>query len=196
MRIETCYFCSSPCYPGHGIMFVRNDSKTFRFCRSKCHSKFKKKSNPRKVKWTKVYRKTAGKEMSIDTTFEFEKRRNRPVKYDRDMMEKTLSAIERVNEIQTVREQRYYDNRMKDTAKEKKFIARNEIESSIELIAPAVSNREAVMKHIVDSARLRVASRKKGTKLKLLNSIVQSDHNPDVLPQHSMTNDNDVDMEE
>eukprot|EP01113_Clastostelium_recurvatum_P005558 TRINITY_DN1248_c0_g1_i2.p1 TRINITY_DN1248_c0_g1~~TRINITY_DN1248_c0_g1_i2.p1 ORF type:complete len:185 (+),score=41.41 TRINITY_DN1248_c0_g1_i2:72-626(+) len=123
MRIEICYFCQSKVYPGHGMMFVRNDSKVFRFCGSKCHKNFKHKRNPRKLRWTKAYRKAAGKEMAVDSTFEFEKRRNRPMKYDRDVMTKTLKAMKRVEEIKQRRAKEFYIKRMESSGKKEQELA-------------------------------------------------------------------------
>jgi len=107
--------------------------------------------------------------MAVDSTFEFEKRRNRPVKYDRDLMGKTIMAIQRVQEIQSTREERFHANRMRDAKKEKKQQARVEIEKSIEILAPAVAKREEVMRNVVDSARERIAMRKK-TKEKMTSA--------------------------
>ncbi|KAF8317480.1 hypothetical protein DL93DRAFT_2125143 [Clavulina sp. PMI_390] len=111
MRIVKCYFCSKSVYPGHGTEFVRNDAKVFRFCTSKCHKNFKMKRNPRKVRWTKAFRKAAGKEMVVDSTYEFEKRRNIPVRYDRDLLQTTLKVMKRVAEIRSKREAQFYKNR-------------------------------------------------------------------------------------
>lgn len=112
MRIEHCFFCSAPCYPGKGITFVRNDAKIFKFCKSKCHKNFKLKRNPRKVRWTKAFRKANGKEMTVDTTLEFEKKRNVPVRYDRELVSVTLQAMKRIQEIKARREIAFYKARM------------------------------------------------------------------------------------
>ncbi|NP_001294922.1 ribosome biogenesis protein RLP24-like isoform b [Solanum lycopersicum] len=111
MRLEKCWFCSSTVYPGHGIQFVRNDAKIFRFCRSKCHKNFKMKRNPRKVKWTKAYRRLHGKDMTQDSTFEFERKRNRPERYDRNVTENTLKAIKKIDKIRVDREERHIAKR-------------------------------------------------------------------------------------
>ncbi|KAF8495390.1 ribosomal protein L24e-domain-containing protein [Gautieria morchelliformis] len=138
MRIEKCYFCSTNVYPGHGSAFVRNDAKVFRFCTSKCHKNFKMKRNPRKVRWTKAFRKAAGKEMTIDSTFEFEKRRNVPVRYDRELMQTTIKAIKRVAEIKRRREHTFWKNRMA-AAREKHRAARTKKQlarHSVKLVQP------------------------------------------------------------
>lgn len=126
MRIEKCWFCSSSIYPGHGIVFVRNDAKIFRFCRSKCHKHFKAKGNPKKFKWTKAYRKSRGKELAEDATFDFEQRRNTPVRYDRDLMQRTVQAMKRIDAIRQRRREIHYRNRMLTHLKEQHQEAQTE----------------------------------------------------------------------
>jgi large subunit ribosomal protein L24e len=108
----------------------RNDARLFRFCRSKCHKNFKMKRNPRKLKWTKAFRKSAGKEMLVDSTLTFGARRNVPVRYNRDLVAKTLKAMERVSEIRQRRERVFYKKRMagnkeKERAANRKLVAEN-----------------------------------------------------------------------
>ncbi|PWW80234.1 hypothetical protein C7212DRAFT_273916 [Tuber magnatum] len=134
MRIFQCHFCSGPIYPGHGIMFVRNDAKEFRFCRSKCHKNFKMKRNPRKLKWTKAFRKAAGKEMVVDTTLTFAARRHVPTRYSRDLVAKTLNAMQRVEEIKARRERVFYKNRMAGNKQREREANRKLVEENQHLL--------------------------------------------------------------
>lgn len=154
MRIEHCFFCSAPCYPGKGITFVRNDAKIFKFCKSKCHKNFKLKRNPRKVRWTKAFRKANGKEMTVDSTLEFEKKRNVPVRYDRELVATTMNAMKRIQEIKTRREIAFYKARMakagvKSKAKEadRLLVHRNaHLRSSLQAPRPVASSSKDKIK--------------------------------------------------
>jgi large subunit ribosomal protein L24e len=89
------------------------------------------KRNPRKLKWTKAYRKNAGKEMVVDSTLQFAARRNVPIRYDRELFAKTLKAMERISEIRTRRERIFYKKRMagkraREVASARKLVAENE----------------------------------------------------------------------
>jgi len=134
MRLETCYYCSSTIWPGHGIQFVRNDCKIFRFCRSRCHRAFKKKWNPRKSRWTKAHRKFAGKDLTTDTTFEFEKRRNEPVKYDRELWQNTFKAMGRIEEVRTKRERHHIMKRLRQGTLDRKSADLREVRDYIHLV--------------------------------------------------------------
>jgi large subunit ribosomal protein L24e len=57
VKTETCSFSGLRIYPGHGIYFVRGDSKGFRFINRKVKSLFKQRLNPRKLAWTIMYRR-------------------------------------------------------------------------------------------------------------------------------------------
>ena len=130
--IETCHFCSQPCYPSKGLTFVRNDARAFRFCRSKCHKNFKMKRNPRKLGWTKAFRRAHGKELPVDETLAWTaRRRNAPVRYDRDLVATTLLAMGRVEAVRARRERRFFRERMRgvkerDLETDRKLVAENQ----------------------------------------------------------------------
>lgn len=151
MRIYQCHFCSSPVYPLHGITFVRNDAKEFRFCRSKCHHAFKQRRNPRKLRWTKAFRKAAGKELVVDSTLTFAARRNVPVRYNRDLVATTLTAMSRIEEIRQKRERAFYKNRMRGN-KERKIQADRKI---VELNPELLKMREVELRRKAERAAAR-----------------------------------------
>ena len=107
----------------------------FRFCRSKCHKNFKAKKNPRKIRWTKAYRKTHGKELVTDPVYEFEKIRNTPIKYNREIWTDTIQAMDKLAKIRKDREDRFFNQRMKKAAKIKKEIIKKDLIRHEQLIA-------------------------------------------------------------
>jgi large subunit ribosomal protein L24e len=71
------------------------------------------KRNPRKLAWTKAFRRAHGKEMTVDSTLQFAQRRNVPIRYNRELVATTLQAMQRVSEIRARRERQFYKNRMR-----------------------------------------------------------------------------------
>lgn len=115
-------------------MFIRNDAKEFRFCRSKCHKAFKQRRNPRKLRWTKAFRKAAGKELVVDSTLTFAARRNVPVRYNRELVATTLKAMSRIEEIRQKRERAFYKNRMRGNKERQMAADRKLVEQNPELL--------------------------------------------------------------
>lgn len=95
---------------------------------------FKMKRNPRKLKWTKAFRKAANKEMVVDSTLLFAARRNVPVRYNRELATKTLAAMDRIAEIRARRERLFYKQRMSGNRVRKLRAARKLVEQHSHLL--------------------------------------------------------------
>ena len=97
------------------------------------------KRNPRKVKWTKAYRAIHGKDLSADNIFNFERRRNRPVRYNRELTHKTLAALRTVDEIRTKRDKRHYEQRMKGISDRVRRKDKSELQKQVHLVKAPTS---------------------------------------------------------
>jgi large subunit ribosomal protein L24e len=86
------------------------------------------------MKWTKAYRRSHGKELMFDKSLEFEKRREEPVRYNRDLYVKTIQAMKKVETIRARREKAFIQNRIKQAKKNNKEIVEKELMKHVELI--------------------------------------------------------------
>ena len=168
MRIEKCYFCSGNIYPGHGITFVRNDCKIFKFCRSKCHKLFRAKKNPRKLEWTKTCRAANGKEMTQDNVLEFEQIRNEPTRYNRNLMITTVQAMKKLDEIREARKKRFYEKRMESSKIGLKDKIEAALEKDITIVAEGQVKEEITKKILAKNEIPEVASEKLKRKKKTI----------------------------
>ncbi|KLO17896.1 hypothetical protein SCHPADRAFT_867527 [Schizopora paradoxa] len=90
MKLENDLFSGYKIYPSKGRLYVRGDSKVFRFMNGKTESLFLQRKNPRRIAWTQLYRRAHKKGISEETA---KKRSRRTVKHQRGIVGADLSAI-------------------------------------------------------------------------------------------------------
>ncbi|KAF9177587.1 60S ribosomal protein L24, partial [Haplosporangium sp. Z 11] len=88
--IEICAFSGAKIYPGKGKIYVRVDSRSFRFVNGKAESLFLQRKNPRKISWTVLFRRMHKKGISEEVS---KKRTRRTVKHQRAVVGASWEAI-------------------------------------------------------------------------------------------------------
>merc|ERR1712037_1081412 len=68
MRAELCHFSGLKIHPGHGMSHCRADGKVIRMLNHKVASLYHAKKNPRKLRWTILYRRKNKKGISQEAS--------------------------------------------------------------------------------------------------------------------------------
>ncbi|KAK0390927.1 hypothetical protein NLU13_0430 [Sarocladium strictum] len=90
MRTYDDTFSGERIYPGKGKIYVRGDSKVFRFQNGKSESLFLQRKNPRRIAWTVLFRRQHRKGISEEVA---KKRTRRTVKAQRAIVGASLDVI-------------------------------------------------------------------------------------------------------
>lgn len=94
----------------------------------------------------------------MDNSFEFEKRRNEPVKYQRELWNKTVDAMKRVEEIKQKRQARFIMNRLKKSKELQKAEDIKEVKQNIHLLrAPHAGKPKQLEEKMVQKLQEDVA---------------------------------------
>ncbi|KAB8294753.1 hypothetical protein EYC80_006715 [Monilinia laxa] len=90
MRTYEDSFSGAKIYPGKGKLYIRGDSKIFRFQNGKSESLFLQRKNPRRIAWTVLFRRQHKKGISEEVA---KKRSRRTVKSQRAIVGASLDVI-------------------------------------------------------------------------------------------------------
>ena len=88
----------------------------------------------------------------MDTTLQFAQRRNVPVRYNREHVETTLKAMERIAEIRARRERAFYKKRMAGNKARQRELDRKLVEENPHLL-PRERASERIAREAVERAR-------------------------------------------
>ncbi|EEA26933.1 60S ribosomal protein L24 [Talaromyces marneffei ATCC 18224] len=122
MRTYDDSFSGQKIYPGKGKLYIRGDSKIFRFQNGKSESLFLQRKNPRRISWTILYRRQHRKGISEEVA---KKRTRRAVKSQRGIVGASLDVIkerrsQRPEARAAARQQAIKDAKEKKAASESK----------------------------------------------------------------------------
>merc|ERR1712023_120098 len=142
------------------------------------------------MRWTKAYRRTHGKELMYDSTLDFEKRREEPVRYNRELYIKTVQAIGKIEAIKQAREKRFKNARIKEAK-------RRNVDAIDRLLVrrPEYIKDKAVSDKYKEKNRASIAAQLaqlKQKKSKLQEELIPSEDDE----SEEMDSDNYSDMEE
>jgi large subunit ribosomal protein L24e len=90
MRTYDDSFSGQKIYPGKGKLYIRGDSKIFRFSNGKSESLFLQRKNPRRIAWTVQFRRVHKKGITEEAA---KKRTRRTVKHQRAIVGASLDVI-------------------------------------------------------------------------------------------------------
>ncbi|KAL9132673.1 MAG: hypothetical protein Q9175_006148 [Cornicularia normoerica] len=90
MRTYDDTFSGQKIYPGKGKLYIRGDSKIFRFQNGKTESLFLQRKNPRRIAWTVLFRRQHKKGITEELS---KKRTRRTVKQQRGIVGAPLELI-------------------------------------------------------------------------------------------------------
>lgn len=145
MKVELDAFSGAKIYPSKGKIYVRGDSKVFRFVNGKSESLFLQRKNPRRIAWTILFRRMHKKGISEEVA---KKRTRRTVKSQRAIVGLSLDVLKEKRSLrpearQAARAQDIKDGKAKKAEAESKKKAEKAKSASVAARGGKVSKQGA-----------------------------------------------------